>query len=560
MKKIIFIIGVASILFGACKKKEISLDQISTPLLDPSFALPIGYAHLNLGDIEREYDVNNFVYNDNSNLFEIIYRDRIFELSANDLITIPAQNYNNSYAMPSSNQSALTSGGVGFITNYYDHSIIAYNVANGAQLDSVIVQAGELKISLSSGFMHSASIDVIIPSLKKNGVVLQQTMNVNYSGSLPVLDNADIDIAGYTIDLTDGGITNNTFNVEYLFHVTSSGNPILGSEQMITDIQINVDAFDAIWGYLGQQGNILNQDTSNITLFDDLAGGSIHFEDPQVNLSIGNTAGVDVQTFFSAVFAPDNNTNVNLGGTGLTTFPLIARAANPGDTTITTHTINNSNTLPSLTNVLDEGPGEIVYSSSATSNPSGFANNFVLGDALVWCEAEVVLPIYGWARDFTLADTTDLDIADVLGIDSSSNLTVEDVDEAMIRIVVDNGLPIDAGVQLYFANSNFVIIDSLFQTTSGVQNVFDHGIVDFTLPLTDPNHGKVTQSTRKITDIVVSQALISKLINGGAKKLIYNTRGLTNDADAGQNVKIFPEYSVDIKVSAKVDFLIDLED
>jgi hypothetical protein len=560
MKKIITIIISIVLVLGACKKKEISLDQINTPLLEPSFALPIGYAKLNLGDIEREFDVNNFIYNNNTNLFEIIYRDRLFELSANDLINIPVQNYSNAYSMPVSSQTALVGGGAGFTTTYSDQSAIAFTVPNGGQLDSVIIQTGSLNIDLSSDFMHSAVITITIPSLVKNGVVLQQTMNVNYSGSTPVLDNASIDLSGYTIDLTDGGTTDNTFNVALNFQVTSSGNAVSGTEQMTVDMQLSVGAFDAIWGYLGQQTNILSQDTSNITLFNDLAGGQVHFEDPQINLTIGNTAGVEVQTQFSAVFAPDNSTNVNLGGAGLTTIPLIARANNPGDTSITNHLVDNSNTSPTLSDLLDEGPGEIVYSSTATSNPNGFTNNFVLGDAIVWCEAEVVLPIFGWARNFTLSDTTDLDVADALGIDSTYNLTIEDVDKAMLRIIVDNGLPVDAGLQLYFADSNFVIIDSLFQTTSGIENVFDQGIVDFSLPLTDPNHGKVIQSTRKITDVIVSQALISKLINGNAKKLIYKSRALTNEANSGQNVKIFPEYTVEIKVSAKVDFKIDLQD
>ena len=559
MKKVFVLIGAATLLLGSCKKKEIFLDQIKTPLLEPSFALPLGYAKLNLGDIEREFDVNNFVYNNNSNLFEIIYRDRIFELSANDLIAIPTQNYSNSYSMPVANRVALVGGGPGFTTSYSDQSVIAFNIANGAQLDSVIVKAGSFTIGLSSDFKHSATIDVVIPSLKKNGVVLQQTMNVNYTGSVPVIDNASINLAGYTIDLTDGSTTDNTFNVTVNFQVTSSGNPVVGTEKVTVDMELSVGSFNAIWGYLGQQTSILSQDTSKITLFDDLAGGTVHFEDPRINLSIGNTTGVNVQTFFSAVYAPDNSTNTNLGGAGLTSFPLIARANMPGDTVITTHTIDNTNTSPTLTNVLDEGPGEIVFSSSASSNPGGFDNNFILGDAIVWCEAEVVLPIYGWARDFTLSDTTDLDVADVLGVNNNSNLSVDDIEQLMIRLIVDNGLPIDAGVQLYFADTNFLVIDSLFKT-SGIENIFDHGIVDFSLPLSDPNHGKVTKSTRKITDIIVSQALVTKLVDNNAKKLIYKSRGLTNDAYSGQNVKIYPEYNVEIKVSAKVDFKINLED
>lgn len=560
MKKIVLVIATLSFILGGCKKKEISLDNIKAPLLDPSFALPIGYATLNIGDVEREYDVNNFLYNDNANLFEFVYKDRIFELSANDVIQIPTQNYSNSYSMPLANQTAFVGGGAGFTTNFSEQTAISFSIPNGALLDSIIIQNGSLAVDVSSDFMHSGVINITIPSLTLNGNPLQQTLNVNYTGGTPVLDNANIDISGYTIDLTDGGSTTNTFNTSIIFQITSSGNPISGTEQITLDMGLNVASFNSIWGYLGQVTNILSQDTSNITLFDDLASGEVHFEGPRIELTIGNTAGLDVQTQFSAVVAPDNSTNVTLGGTGLNNLPLIARALTPGDTTITTHIIDNSNTSPMLSDVIDENPTEIVYSSSATSNPSGFTNNFVLGDALVWCDAEVVLPLFGWARNFTLADTTDLDIADVLGIDSSSTITIEDVDQAMIRIIVDNGLPIDAGVQLYFADSNNIVIDSLFQTTGGIENVFEHGIVDFSLPLTDPNHGKVTQTTRKITDVVVTQELIKKLINGNSKKLIYKTRGLTNDANSGQNIKIYPEYNIDIKVSAKVDLNIDLED
>ena len=559
MKKVVVVLAAFSLLIGGCKKKDISLDNLNTPLLTPSFALPIGHAHLNIGDVEREYDVNNFIYNDNEHLFEFVYKDRLFELSANDVIQIPTQNNSNSYSMPGANQVSFVGGGVGYVTNFSQQTALNFNVPNGAQLDSVIVQNGSLTIGLNSSFMHSGITNITIPSLTMNGAPLQHTLNAVFTGNIPVLDNTTIDISGYTLDLTDGGNTTNSFNVSLGFQITNSGNPVLATDNITIDMGLNVSSFDAIWGYLGQTTNILSQDTSNIKMFDNLAGGQVHFEEPRIELTIGNTAGLEVQTQFSAVLAPDNSTNITLGGAGLN-FPLIARAINPGDTAITSHIIDNTNTSPVLSDVLDENPRTIVYTSSATSNPSGLANNFILGDASVWCDTEVILPLYGWARNFTLSDTTDLDIASVLGIDSSSNLTVEDVEQAMLRIIVDNGLPVDAGVQLYFADTNFVVIDSVFNVVGGIENVFEHGVVDFSLPLSDPNHGKVVQSTRKITDIVVTQDLIQKLINGNAKKLIYKTRGLTNDAYSGQNVKIYPEYNVDIKVSAKVDFNINLED
>ncbi len=556
MKKVLLPLFAIALTMTNCIKKEIQLDKITTPTMDPSFALPLGRATLNLGNLEQNLDANNLIYNDGTNLFEIVFNDRLFELSANDMISIPAQTYNNVFVLSGANQSSLLALPVGSSITFTQPFTNTFTIGNGALLDSVIIQSGQLIVDLSSQFKHNATIDIIIPSLTLNGSPLHKSYSLNYTGSTPILSNATIDISGYTLDLTNNGTTTNTFNMSIPLQLTNSGNGLVGNETLNTNLQLNINSFNAIWGYLGQQTNILNQDTSTITLFDNLAGGEIHFEDPQIRLSIGNTAGLDVQAQFSAVFAPTNSITVNLGGSGLTTIPTIARATNPGDTTITTHIIDNNNTNPTLTALLDEGPGEIVYSSTATTNPNGVSQNFVLGDALVWCDAEVSLPLFGWARNFTLVDTTNFDAASVFGINVSNNLTIDDLDKATVRIIVDNGLPIDAGVQIYFADTNHVLIDSLF---TGVENIFEQGIVDFTLPLTDPNHGKVTQATKKITDIELSQTTIRKLIDNNVKKLIYKAVGLTNNANTGQNVKIYPEYTVDIKVSAKVDLKVDLE-
>ncbi len=558
-KKILPLIALSVLAVAGCVKKEINLEQVNTPELDPSFAMPLGEVNLNLGDLEAEADINNLQYNNSTTLFELVYKNRLFELTANDLITIPNQNYTSSFSLTPSNVTAFLATSVGITSTFLHSASFTFNVANGAQLDSIVIQSGTLDLNLSSDFMHNVVTNITIPSLTQNGMPLQKVNYLNYGGSTPVVSNNPIDISGYTLDLTDGGSTNNTFKVDIPIQITNSGNGLLGSEQLTTAMNLTIGSFETVWGYVGQQTNIINQDTTLITMFQETGGGDIHFEDPRIEITIGNTSGVEVQTQFSAILAPDNSTVINLGGSGLNSIPLITGATSPGDTAITTHTIDNSNTSPTLEQLIDEGPGKLIFNSTSTTNPNGFAQNFVLGDAGIWCDAELILPLYGWARNFILKDTTDLDVESMLGIDTASNLTAEDVKQATIRIIVDNGLPIDAGVQIYFADTNHVIIDSLFQTTAGIENIFEHGMVDFSLPLTDPNYGKVTQSTVKTTDIVLTQELIQKLLDNNSKKLIYKAKGLTNDANSGQNVKIYPEYNVGIKVSAKVDFLIDLQ-
>ncbi|NNE55815.1 MAG: hypothetical protein HKN32_07340, partial [Flavobacteriales bacterium] len=88
---------------------------------------------------------------------------------------------------------------------------------------------------------------------------------------------------------------------------------------------------------------------------------------------------------------------------------------------------------------------------------------------------------------------------------------------------------------------------------------FAPGEIDFTLPESDPNFGKVLSPTRKITDITLTGKQVSDLVDLGAKKIIYRSRGNTSSAPE-EVVKFFPEYTLDIKLSAKVDTNINLNE
>ncbi len=544
-------------MFG-CVKKKIELDKVEAPVLDPSFAAPLGQVNLTMSDIEQQVDEDDFVYNQADNAFELIYPDRLFEFGINDMLSIPTQTFSYGFGMPGGSQGTFTGGGVGTQVTFNDQNDFVYSsFTNGELLDSVIIANGQLTIDLSSDFSHSGTVTISIPSLTNGGVPYQTTLNLNYGGSVPVTDNAIVDISGYTLDLTKGGITDNTVEVAYSATMTNSGAGVSGGEQLNFTFGLSINQFSSVWGYFGQYVNILDQDTSYISLFEDIQDGILHFADPRVELFIYNTAGIEVHTDFNAVWAPDNSVTVNLGGSGLTSIPNIVAAPSPGNVGVTTHIISNANTVPTLTDLLDEGPSNVVYSAVATTNPNGVTQNFLLDTSKVWCDGRIILPFYGYADNFTLVDTTDADIEEMLGIDSSSNISVEDVEQVLVRLIVDNGLPTEAGVQLYFADTNGVIIDSLFQQV-GYENIFEPGLVNFNLPVSDPNYGKVYESTRKITDIVITQDLLQKLLDNESKKIIYKGIGYTSGAGSQLDVKIFPEYTIGIKVSAKVDLMVDL--
>lgn len=543
-----------------CVKEEIDLNKVQTGELEPSFALPIGSAHLNLGDIEQEYDLNNFIYNESDNIFVAVYNDRLFEFMAKELLDVPPQNFNSTFGMPLSTQTGFVAGPIGSQVSIPNSNNFQMTFSNGELIEEIEIKSGTLQMDLNSTFTHDVSLQLSIQSLKSGGVPYQTTLNIPYTGSLPSTNNILLDISGYTIDCTNSGTTTNNINISSLSVVTNSGNGLSGSEVFDYSFGITIDSYSLVTGYFGEYTNILDQDTSHITLFEDLHGGTVHFEDPQINLAISNSAGVDVQTNFSGIWAPENSTNVNIGGAGPGNIPLITGASTPGEVSTVSHTINNANTVPTLSQVMDEGPAEIIYSASATTNPSGFTTNFIMDTSKVWCDAEVVLPLFGYGDNFTLKDTVPGNIEELLGLESDGNINEEDIDEVLLRLNIDNGMPVDVGFQLYFTNDNYMILDSLFASVNGSQEILESASVNFSLPPTHPDYGKVVAPMNKITDVVISNEKLQYLIDNKAVKIIYKIVGNTASAQTGENIKLYPEYSIDIKASAKINMKVDLSE
>lgn len=555
-QKVSVLFVLSLILFG-CVKQEVQLDKLESEEIDPSFALPLGQATFNMGRIEKHFVDDHFIYNPTTGLLEYIFPKRLFTLNAADMLQFPNPSASATVTMPSGTQNAFNLGGAGTIVTFYGQQTTTFNAPNGELMDSIVFKNGTLDINVSSDFPHNTSIDIVIPGLTFNGGAFNKTVNLNYTGTTPVTANVQFDLAGYKFDLTDGGTTDNTAKFAFAIEMTSSGVPVLGSEQIDLTADFIIDTIDRAFGYFGQFTNILSEDTMTIDFFENLYGGTIHIEDPRIELTVYNTAGVSVHSDFNAVYAPDNSVNINLGGPGLTTIPLIVGASTLTDTGITTHLIDNNNTSPTLTAVIDEGPGEMIYDATSETNPGGVTQNFLTYKSKMWCDSRLVMPFYGWGNNFNFRDTTDLDLSEALDVDSAD---IENVNRVTLRLIADNGLPIESSVQLYFLDSNGLLVDSLFDNVSG-ENILKAAKVNFSVPTTDPNYGRVIPGgmQRKITDIVMDKVRFNKLANSGITKMIYSAKGNTNDANLGRNVKFYPDYSIKMKVSAKVDLLYKLK-
>jgi hypothetical protein len=555
--KLLLILGI-TILIGCVKDKYTLDENFQVEGLDPSFALSLADVRLNLGNLEQELDADNFIFNENDQTFALVYSAELFSISAQELQSFGPQDYLFDFTLGAGEAAAISALPAGSSTSFSETTPITFDAVNGEELDSIRFAGGSFTLDLNSTISHDLDVVISIPSLTLNGIPLLENVTLNYPGSTPFSSNLSVDLTNYVLDLTNGGTDNNVFDVDLTATITSTGTPTNAGDAIDFEMSIDLSQFQAVHGYFGQIDVAASVDTQFVDLFRDLNGGVLHFADPRIDLRIANSSGVSASIGFAGVFAPENSVDQQMGGPDLTNFPTIEAAAFPGDEAITLHSFTNAGTTPSLTEILDEGPFELIYTSNLTTNPDGPQQNFLIETSSISCSVDMILPFFGFADNFSLADTLELDLAEELNVGEENDFDWDDVKKLTIRLIADNGLPIQLEGQLYFTDSLNNVVDSLFNNQ--FEAIFQQGFVDFSLPTTDPNYGRVISPTRKITDVVISREKLQFLIDNDVKKAILTSRANTNQAANGEVVRFYPEYNVRLKVSAKLDLDININE
>lgn len=551
MKKIM-LVSLSCFLLSGCIKEEINLQKVNSDSFDPSFAIPIGNVKLQLGRINDRSD-RFLEVNSSTGLLELIFKNRTFDLGFNDFFIVPNQSLTMNTSMNASQVSAFNIIGLGSTYNFSSSNVALISVPSAELLDSILVNNGNLNITVSSTYAHDISIVLTIPSLVKNGIPYSTTVPLNYVATIPVTNTVNLSLAGYTIDLTDGGTTDNTIRFNYNTTLTKGISSATTAEAISFTSNYTLTQIDEVHGYFGNR-TINQQDTISYDLYGNILGGTISFADPRIELAIYNSTGISFDADFTSISAPDNTINQNMGGPGLTSIPIISKSLIIGDSTLTNHIIDNSNTAPTLTTMLDEKPTRFAYGSSVQFNPGGLTNNFITRDSRLWASTKFILPLNGWGRGFSLTDTNKTSIENSIGLDSAE---AENIKKLTLRIITTNRLPVSATIQAYFLDTNNTVLDSLF--LSGASSIIGAGTVNFSVPTTDPNYGRVISPATRTIDVEMTKGQYQKLVGKNQTKIVYKVNTNTTGSSTMKNVKIFPEDYVNVKLSAKLDLTISIK-
>lgn len=522
-----------ALLFQAsCSKLEDDLDfsKIVTPDWNPEFAVPLVNSTLYIADFFDDTSNLTIVTGDD-NSFTFVYKsNNLITVKAADFIDFNDQDFVffNTFDLPGSAPGVID-------TLSYPQQFQFFPDTASQAIDSIFFKNGKLKISGRSNLDRNTSyLELTSTSIRRKSDNAPLLINANISnpaGAEWVYFDTTINLGDYKFVLSQASDT--LSNVMYLNQdiiITNDDNPDQSPYELILEGELTEMEFEGFFGYLAQYEFPLN-DSISIGLFDNNIGGGISIGSNAVNLkfNIDNSFGIPITFLANSLYAysPVNQperVDIELFGPGV---PNIFEINSPGFNQIG-ETVENVLDFSdaNFSEVFNISPQKIYYDINAATNYASAKNdqNFILSESAISLSVDLEVNLFAAVQELIVEDTVSIDL----------NTDLEEIDYVTFRFGLTNAFPVNVTAQIYFADENYNVLDSLLT---------DGGNILPGAPVSGPPQYAVTGSVSKITDITLDRKGIDNLIK--AEYLFIQTSISTTDEGL---VKFYPENYLGLKL------------
>ena len=485
-------------LIQSCVKDLQEIDNIEVENWQPEVAVALVNTTVSIQDFLDDFDTQGYLDIDDENFMTLVYESNVFSVSGEDIIDIP------DITIPMLDTSMVFPYGA--INTSFD-------------IDFFTVKNGQLDFAFQSLYAEDMNVIIEVQNLTQNGNKLSYSTGAVYSGSSPTNVSGTIDLSGYIMNFS-----NDEIEVRYI--ATNAAGERKYLQNMV--LQLHDFEYSFIQGYFDQYEFDLPNDTILINLFETAVSGSLKIEDPKINLKITNSFGVPIGMVAETLIAEtmsEGTMDVHSildDGVGFN-YPSLVEV---GQSKITNIGLNKDNS--NLSEIISSNPKQLRYELDALTNPTADPSikGFVLDTSRFAVDVEMELPVWLSASNFAVEEVSDFDAS-----------FFEDIESASFKLITENGLPIEAGVQVYFMDENNVVLDSLFDD------------VNMTLiPAAQVNtQGEVTakSSSENIAEFTIDR--IVKIQNATQ----ISIKGMVSTAEMGTvAVKFYTDYGMSFKLGA----------
>jgi hypothetical protein len=245
-------------------------------------------------------------------------------------------------------------------------------------------------------------------------------------------------------------MVNNSFNIKLDLIFKKRANAVFIPANTKLNVVLSFDTdFSYIKGFFGDRTVPIPQQDVDMTLFNSsLKSSKVSFVQPVLKMSVRNDYGVPTELSISTLVAKKTGSTLPFQinpGSPITIDSPATLGATSGTTNIT---VTNANA------VLNFAPSQLSYAGSTRINKNlSSGNNFMADTSRLNISVAAEVPLYGQVSGFYLLDTLALNLA---------SINQSQVISAALRVKSTNEMPLDVNMQLYLADKDYKVVDSLF--------------------------------------------------------------------------------------------------
>lgn len=455
-----------SLFITSCVQETIDdLSDINAVSGNPAMALPLVNAQIGIKELYKTYSDRGFV-NEASDMFLTFVYQKRDSLESQQLITVPEVKLE--YELKFDQGTANTFNTVGKLSNNFS-SYAVLSTGNKEKMKGYKIRKGNFFADITCQFKHDAVVICTYPSITKNGRPLIDTIIVKYTGTFPFTVNKVINLDGYDVDLSDGGISYNV--IPYLFELNLTKKPgetASENDKIKVSERFKIDEYQVIRGYLGKF-DILNTTTrSRIDIFDRQIDGNLFLNDPKLVFTMQNSIGMPLTGRITNLRIEDPNGNM----VPVTIDPFkdtftLAYPSVIGQVINSEYTIDKTNS--NIDKIISRAPQYILYDMVFTANyrEEESSDNYLVWDNSFRVQGNVNIPLDLAVIKYELKSSGDLDLPK-----DEEGLEIQDMKLATFG---ENYMPFEVYIQAYFTKpalingvDSFIVVDSLYKETSHV--------------------------------------------------------------------------------------------
>jgi hypothetical protein len=500
--------------------------ELTRATANPTLALPIASGDLVTSDFLSRVDQSQIkVANDG--LISLFYEQTLKSQGILDLFDFPDRSFIKALPVPPATLPPRSTE-IQYITlNTTEDFSFGSEKLSEIKFKNTVVRV-TVTFSPSAPASNVFEVQLKLPNFRLNGIPFQKRVTLGST-------TATFSLRDYVANLV-----NNTFPLEIAIFEKAHPTSVTISNPTSASIRIEFTTIDFqyVRGFFGDQTALnVPGETIDVGAFGtSLNKANVSFVQPKITLSVSNDFGVPTKVTFVSLEARKKD------GSKL---PIVTNPVSPISINVPMALGQSANTVVAVTNtnqLINFVPNQFFYKLNARINEGlTSGTNFCADTSKIRVTFKAEIPLYGKASGIVLADTFAIDLSEAKDTE---------VESGAIRSKIDNQLPLDAFVQLYIADANSRIIDSLFTTSQTA-------IVKAS---TVNAQGELVTAGVTDTEAAIPKEKLNKLFD--AKKMIVRVRmNTTKDALGNQpDVKFKSSYKMKVifGLKAKLKLAIDL--